>query len=167
MSTYLPAPPEDAGDQGHNPFQRRKSIDKVVVTPDSQRKAPGMQLIATAAAVPRHSPQGALGTTAFRSNICSLHRRHCATHQRAKFVSSRRTDRIDHWPHRHLQAGQSPSRQNLPADHPAAAVACWPTSRCMVHGTSASRPARTWRSGTHWQSASKSRRHLPITGSVP
>jgi hypothetical protein len=53
MSTYLGAQPEHAGDKGRNPFQRRKSIDAVVVSPASQRKASGMQLIATTSVVDR------------------------------------------------------------------------------------------------------------------
>jgi hypothetical protein len=57
MHEYLfTALPEDAGDKGRRPFQRRKSID-AVVSSDVQQNASGMQqLIATTAAVPHEQP---------------------------------------------------------------------------------------------------------------
>jgi len=55
MSTCFPALPEDAGDKGRSPFQRRKSID-AVVSADIQQNASGIQRIATTAAVPREQP---------------------------------------------------------------------------------------------------------------
>jgi hypothetical protein len=60
MGTCFLALPEDAGDEGCSPFQRRKSIDAVVSadvqSADVQQNASGMQLIATTATVPREQP---------------------------------------------------------------------------------------------------------------
>src|ERR1700727_319182 len=60
MGTCFLALPEDAGDEGRSPFQRRKSVDAVVSadvqSADVSQNASGMQLIATTATVPCEQP---------------------------------------------------------------------------------------------------------------